>query len=85
MSYYIKVVINGKEDRLNKVGPPTFLMSENHDFVRKSMLADYVYSNYRDIIKSKADLHKAEYMKGKKVIMSYDYTTPDPMYDMLKM
>ena len=38
MSYYIKVVINGKEDRLNKVGPPTFLMAETYDFVRKSML-----------------------------------------------
>ena len=52
MSYYIQVVINGKEDRLNKVGPPTFLMAETSDFVRKSMLKSYVCSNFRDIMNS---------------------------------
>ena len=52
MSYYIKVIINGKEDRLNKVGPPDYLMAEKHDFARKSMLANYIYSNFRDIMNS---------------------------------
>ena len=73
MSYYIKVVINGKEDRLNKVAPPTFLMAETYDFVRKSMLKSYVCSNFRDIMNSSTDLQKAEYMKGKKVLLSYTY------------
>ena len=83
MSYYIKVVINGKADRLNKVGPPTYLLSEKQDFARKSMLANYIYNNFRDIMNSRKDLQKAEYMKGKTVLLSYDYTKPDPLYDLL--
>ena len=55
------------------MGPPTFLMSEKHDFVRKSMLADYVCGNFRDTMNSRTDLQKAEYIKGKTVLLSYTY------------
>ena len=85
MSYYIKVVIKGRNERLNKVGPPTYLLSEKHDFVRKNMLASYIYSNFKDIMNSRADLEKAEYMKDKTIILSYDYTKQDPLYDMIKI
>ncbi len=54
-------------------------------FQKESMLANYIYSNFCDIMNSRKDLQKAEYMKGKKVLLSYDYTQPDPMYDMLNM
>ena len=51
----------------HKVGPPTFL-SEKNDFAKKNMLASYVYRNFRDIMNSRSNLQKAEYMKGKQVL-----------------
>ena len=74
MSYHIIATIKGKKERLNKVGPPTYLMSEGEQ-ARKNMLLSYVRKEFRDMIDEREDITEIHYMKGKQKLISFSMAT----------
>ena len=72
MSYKIEAIIKNEKHILNKVEEPTYMMSEP-EMIQKMILSSYIYSNFRDIMDSPADIQEAKYKKGNKIIMSFKY------------
>ena len=72
MDYLIIATIKGEEEELRQVGEPTYLMTQSNK-MRKSMVQDYVASNFCDMVDELSDITEIKYMKGPKVLFEYKY------------
>ena len=74
MSYHIIATIKGKQERLNKVGPPTYLTLEG-EHSRKQTLFYYAKKEFRDIVDEIEDITEIHYTKGKQKLISFSMAT----------
>jgi hypothetical protein len=70
MSYKIIATINGRKYELNNCGPPSH---KEVDMLSSLHTIGYVYSQFKDIAKSRSDITHIDWYNGSKIITSFSY------------